>query len=463
MQQDKSFAIQCGWTEDLIIIDKRDLGVSGQLRMEDRLAFRDMLRRAEGKEGEEKSIRAIIARDVSRLFRNKWGDEPGKFMEICHRFNILVVTADFVYDFSISWHIDKFKRKCEEAWNHIENHVFGVMLPAMDERGRAGYWVGGNLPMGFIIDRQEKIKGEINPNYNRFLVYEPHAQAIRWIFRRFKQLCGNVRALLIEIERLPVLFPDFEEWIPDVAVNAFKNYKIVPGGYTIASDKGLRNALTNRVYIGHWIYQGEVVSTNNHPAIVDFDDFLFAYNRLSLIRLDGTTNEDSLRFRQKHARNYSKRQEGILQECILQECIESADPLIRIYPNYAMPRDETLWYYGLYPRGVGSKQHLVLSSIPSRPVDDIVLNRLIERMQEPEAEKDLADFLVYEDKAVTEASETLSDIERDIIAAKALMVRIKAQVESGKLTNPDLLDAANTSYNVAQADIERHSSTSMPL
>ena len=39
MQQDKSFAVKCGWQEEMIIVDTRDLGVSGQLRMEDRPAF----------------------------------------------------------------------------------------------------------------------------------------------------------------------------------------------------------------------------------------------------------------------------------------------------------------------------------------------------------------------------------------------------------------------------------------
>src|SRR6266566_10086895 len=98
MQIDKKFALACGWPEELIIVDDRDLGVSGQLRMEERLAFRDMLRRMHGRDGFAK-IGAVIVRDVARLFRNKWGDEPGKFMEICHAHNILVVTADFVYDF----------------------------------------------------------------------------------------------------------------------------------------------------------------------------------------------------------------------------------------------------------------------------------------------------------------------------------------------------------------------------
>src|SRR5947209_18374017 len=79
MQKDKSFALFCGWRDDQIILDDRDLGVSGQLRMEDRLAFHDMLRRIAND-----TIKAVVTTNVDRLFRNKWGDESGKFMEICH-------------------------------------------------------------------------------------------------------------------------------------------------------------------------------------------------------------------------------------------------------------------------------------------------------------------------------------------------------------------------------------------
>jgi hypothetical protein len=54
-----------------------------------------------------------------------------------------------------------------------------------------------------------------------------------------------------------------------------------------------------------------------------------------------------------------------------------------------------------------------------------------------------------------ETSETLKDIERDITATKANMARIKAQVESGKLTDPDLAQAANDSYKAAKDDLKR--------
>jgi len=447
MQQDKSFAIKCGWKEDMIIVDDRDLGVSGQLRMEDREAFRDMLRRMQARDNFV-PIGAVVARDVSRLFRNKWGDEPGKFMEICFTHNILVVTADFVYDFRISWHIDKFKRKCEEAWSHIENHIFGVMLPAMDEQAYAGFWIGGNLPMGYIVDRREKRDGVENPNHNRFLIYEPHARVIQWLFWKFKEL-GTVRAVLREIERIPVLFPDFEAWVPEEVVSQFKHYTKVPGGYTIASESGLKKVLINRVYIGYWIYQGEVCSIANHQPIIDLNTFVYAYNRLSLTKIDGTPNEAAI---ERHHRRLKK---FIAKPGLLRECIASDDPDYRIYPKPINNKSGLTIYYGFYRRGSSTICSNAQSLISATDIDAIVLGKLIEHMQSPQAETDFSDFSTVEDQAIKEVSETLKDIERDIAATKALIERLKKQAKLGFLTDEDLQKEANESMVAAKAELER--------
>ncbi|MEO8954847.1 MAG: recombinase family protein [Ktedonobacteraceae bacterium] len=169
MQVDRTFALTCGWSQELIILDDRDLGLSGQLRMEDRPAFNDMLRRiADGQ------VKIVIAAQVDRLFRDRWGKEYSKFMEICYLYGAKVVTLnhsrtsiDFMYDFSISWHVDQFRRKCEDAWRYIENHV-GRMLAAKDELGESGRWAGGNLPIGFLVDRREKVDGKKIPTTARF-------------------------------------------------------------------------------------------------------------------------------------------------------------------------------------------------------------------------------------------------------------------------------------------------------
>jgi DNA invertase Pin-like site-specific DNA recombinase len=342
MQKDKSFALSCGWTKEQILLDDRDLGMSGQLRMEDRPAFNDMLRRiANGK------IKAVVAINVDRLFRNKWGDESGKFMEICHRYGVIVVTPDFVYDFNISWHIERFKRRCEEAWNYLEYHVFGRLIPAMDRRGEAGFWTGGTLPFGYTIDTREKVNGLRNPNHYRYIVYEPHAKVIRWLFTRFQQLNGNVRALMREIEQKPLLFPDFDDTVESYIVQGTTNSRTkVPGGYTIFTWQGLRSLLMNRVYIGHWTYRGELMSTENHEPIVDLDTFTFAFNRLSPVKLDGTPNEA---FQEGWGKQYRKRHFPD-RPAYLKECIRTPDPKVKVYTQDTKLTHTVRTHYKMDPK-----------------------------------------------------------------------------------------------------------------
>lgn len=445
MQKDKSFAVSCGWSEDLIIVDDRDLGVSGQIRMEDRLAFNEMLRRiARG------LIKAIVVVNVDRLFRNKWGDESGKFMEICFKYGVIVVTPDFIYDFRISWHIDRFKRRCEEAWNYVEYHIYGRLHPAQDERGYAGYWAGGHLPLGYIVDTREKINGAKNPNYHRYIPYRPHAEIIAWIFRRFKQLNGVVRALVREIESKHLLFPEFDETVDLSLHGIFSHYTKVPGGYTIASEIGLRKILVNRVYIGYWTYKGELVSMENHEPIVNKDDFTYAYNRLSPIKLDGTPNEEAAEGRGKR---YIKRHFAD-KPAILKECVSATDPTIKIYARERHTKEGIEMYYGFFAKRTG-RVRFALYQIPAYRFDGLVLGRLREHMCTPQSERDFQDFTAVESEVVKEASETLRDIERDTAAIKALMTRTLAQIRSGKLTDPDLAEAANASYKQAKIELQR--------
>jgi hypothetical protein len=465
MQQDKSFALSCGWTEDRIIVDNRDLGVSGQVRMEDRKAFNEMLRRIamdshepipgfpEENFGEltQRKIKAVVVTNVDRLFRNKWGDESGKFMEICFRYGVIVVTPDFVYDFRISWHIDRFKRRCEEAWNYLEYHVYGRLHPAQDERGFAGFWAGGHFPLGYIVDAQEKIDGVRNPNHYKYIPYRPHAEIIAWIFRRFKQLNGNVRALIREIETKQLLFPDFDDTVPLSLYGVFSHYSKVPGGYTITSDTGLRKILKNRVYIGYWIYKGELVSTNNHEPIVNLDDFTYAYNRLSSIKLDGTPNEEAVEGRGKQ---YIKRHKAE-RPAILKECLIATDPKFKIYARERIRKARVDMYYGFFAQGVGKVRANPSYQISAEEFDSLVLARLRERMGTSQAASDFHNFTTVESEVVKEASETLRDIERDIAATKALMARTKEQIKAGKFTDPDLADAANVSYVYAKAELQR--------
>src|SRR5437588_12515312 len=87
MQQDISFCVAYGWHERLVICDNADLAKSGQLPMNERTAFLKMLGRIQRGE-----VKTIIAAQVDRFFRMKWGIEYEKFMMLCAEYDVKVVT-----------------------------------------------------------------------------------------------------------------------------------------------------------------------------------------------------------------------------------------------------------------------------------------------------------------------------------------------------------------------------------
>ena len=81
-----------------------------------------------------------------------------------------------------------------------------------------GEYDGRAVPIGFIVDRRKEIivtdQFVPNPTYKRFIVYEPHARVVRWLFLRFMECGGRVKRLYQELVTMPYVFPAFS---PDVA------------------------------------------------------------------------------------------------------------------------------------------------------------------------------------------------------------------------------------------------------
>ncbi len=440
MQQDKSFAVKCGWQDNGtdIIMDIDDLGLSGQLRMEERPAFVKMLRRIANRE-----IKAVIASNVDRLFRDKWGQEYSKFMEICYSRGVKVVTPDFVYDFSIDWHVERFRRRCEEAWNFLQYHVYGRMLKAQEEVWLKGYWAGGGLPMGYVVNRQEK--------YRKYIIYEPHAEKIRWLFERFRSLGGLLNTLLREVKQLPYLFPDFDESIEEEIRNKYTAYTKVPEGYTVASDKGLGSILSNLAYAGYWVYKGQVIRGDNHEPIVDTGVFFYAFNRLSLIGLDGKPNELALERRERFTKKHFADRPAYLKNHI-----EAANPNMRIHPcevpSEAQDKDATNSYYGFYRRRQGPDKGTKYM-IAANDVDSIFMNCLKEKLLQPSDEYD--DFLDHEQEELQEQEHVKKDVDTQIKAVEALMSKIESQLSSGTITNARLLKLLDDEYSGHEQELAR--------
>jgi hypothetical protein len=140
-----------------------------------------------------------------------------------------------------------------------------------------GLFDGRMLAMGYVIQGKRKQQA--------LLVYEPWARVVRWLFERFREL-NSFGALCREVESMPYLFPD--PTADDLMRFTFKiRMRRVPGGFKPSGVDAIRYILTNPVYIGAWVYDGAIVKEDNHPAIIDRELFMWAYQKLTGRDLQG--------------------------------------------------------------------------------------------------------------------------------------------------------------------------------
>jgi len=105
------------------------------------------------------------------------------FIKICkeHDCFVHIESKRMTYNFANSQHAELFRLEVQMAAAYIENHVRGTMLRRRSLAARSGLWAGlGSVPVGYIINKDEDSK-----TYGRFIVYEPHARVVKWIFVRF--------------------------------------------------------------------------------------------------------------------------------------------------------------------------------------------------------------------------------------------------------------------------------------
>src|SRR5258708_16773783 len=106
----------------------------------------------------------------------------------------------------------RFLDAAQAAADYVTKHVKGRMLPARALLSLRGLADSRRLSVGYIVtDRQRYLTdGSENPNYRRLVVYEPHAKVLRYLFRRYRELGGNLCALYHEIAAWPCVFPLFQ-------------------------------------------------------------------------------------------------------------------------------------------------------------------------------------------------------------------------------------------------------------
>lgn len=267
-----------------IEIIEDDEGTSGTLDIHNRLGMMRLLHLIE-----TGAVAWIAGVAINRFTRDKWLITPGVLMKKCYEHDVWVLTLKMHFNFKDEYCKRFFMMEAEEAARQLDwmkLALGGGRIVASNK----GFYDGRFLPAGYTVDNS-------NHQEKRIVIYGPHAEVVRWLFKRFMELDGKIIDLCRELEAMLYVFPKFDTsiinplYISKAAMTRSKNPNRTPEGHFKLSKNGLIHILTNYMYIGWWTPCDGGVIENNHPAIVDETLFVYAHKILSTTELDGTRKE----------------------------------------------------------------------------------------------------------------------------------------------------------------------------
>ena len=422
--------------EDIILYieNKRSDGsiksASGRLRIDQREGLNALVERIESDE-----IKAVIVFQEDRLFRDETQIEVNKFILTCQEHHCLVITSHTIYNFTNPRDRKEFRWKCEQAADFLRDYIKARLHDKREDFAMRGKYDGRAVPPGYIVDRREKINGVDNPNYKKWMEYEPHAERMQEIFDQFVAVGGKPKKLYNELVKIPVLFADFDEGVDQRTVTKFF-LKKVPGGYHITFN-GLMNLLTNVAYIGWWVYKGHIVK-NNHPAIIPEETFWYAFNLLSDVTPEGEERNRE-RYRPRYQRSHKPEAPALLKDIIT-----TNDPKKTVYTSHLFSD----WYYVIVLKDLLSTPVCEKYSVLIDHVDTAFRTKLLEHMQ---TTKDFEAFRTYVATIQHSAEKRREEAAKDLVRIER---RMQATLES-LTTDPDIPQITRNALNQIYAGLEQ--------
>ncbi len=374
-------ALGIGWKEEDIIKmienkrkDGKIVDASGTLRMDERPTFQELVYYIKQDE-----VKAVMTRGVDRLFRHIDMIEPAVFADICKKHHCIVITVkEFRHRTRIETYnfhenpedIGAFLAEAQEAADYITEKIEWMNRCRLNKAIR-GEYDGRIIPTGFMLDAKRM----------RYIIYEPHAIVVRWLFRRYRELSANFAALKKEVDQRireqGYLFPFFPDNMDHLKISLESNGE----GYTITVP-GLRNILTNPAYLGWWtVYETLNRGTeqehkvlrarieDNHPAIVESVDFWYAYESLNQEPVEGEK-----RTRSRHSKVGTDSCDALLEGIVTSDRGRS----VYVYQLADEP-GKALYVIEDTKETFGDHTH---GSLYVKTLDRLFTNHLIEKLEE---------------------------------------------------------------------------------
>ncbi len=437
------YAISQGLDADKIMVawegdGKR--GVSGTLRIDQREKLQEVMAGIYAGR-----IKRVWAYSVSRLFRDRYGVQVGTFVEACatHGVKVVIATAQ-TFDFTNQMHVLIFQVLANVAAK--ENDDRSILLhEANRNKARRGQYDGRPLTPGFIVDRDKK-----SETYGRYIPYEPHKLVVRKLYARYRhQWNGQFNLLAHEVEQMPFVFPDFEDWVDKRDKSKFQ-FKKVPGGYHITPE-ALRHLLQSVEHAGYWKVDETVLTDEsgqpvlNHERIVNAD-WDFAFSKLSPTLLTGEPNPNYVNPRATWQAVTVKKQDREPQT-LLQGILTS--PLGTVHHSNGT-------YYISEKRSENTNQRSNTLTIDASWIEEAFRARLLDRIDNTDYEQMLYDVLhnvqAHNAQALISVNQQIAKYEQYIADRQAVMAALGTKIdkETAEQYNEDIINA-RANLNALQA------------
>ena len=253
-----------------IIVETRDLGISGTKGREERKGLAHLVDLIE-----QDRVESVYVIEISRISRDQTLITGLQFGELCREHNVIIVTPSMRLNLRDEMHMRMYRYEIDRAAEELKS-IRARLHGAKVMKARHGYHVGSSLPPGYVIDRDEYLPdGSLNPNFQKYKIYEPHAEVVRTIFRLLAEPGAYMRGVALECQRRGIAFSRLPDDLLKLKSNAASFANTIPnadGSYPITVRR-LMSIVSNPAYIGWFVWSGEVISKNNHPPIIDEETF----------------------------------------------------------------------------------------------------------------------------------------------------------------------------------------------
>ncbi len=262
------------WVDGQLIVDLRDLGISGRLGPDKRPALAEFM--SDLKRGEAQEVTGTIylsSEGLSRLSRDQDRIIGAQLLKLMKEANCRVRTPFTIFNPRIEADWKELREGFEDAAResrHLQERHFG---PKKREKASKGEHVGSQVPPGFIIE----IKGyKSNGSYifGKWLPYPPHAEIDVKILEEYVRQQGSKYRAAQALHG--VIFPFFPQELKYMETRSSLRNCLKSGeGYIITPEviDGLAHQLA---LIGIWKW-ADIMIENNHPAVVPVNLFGEAY------------------------------------------------------------------------------------------------------------------------------------------------------------------------------------------